>query len=63
MERKIFNSDNLRLKRDLWLNSDYWTLRSADSFQRSIACPIDGCGYICYAYVFDNHGIIPVCTI
>ena len=64
MERKIFNSDESRIKLDFNFEQDcYWHLRSACNDRRFAICSADEDGCINYSTIIFNDGILPVCTI
>ena len=61
MDRKIFNSRELRIKLDVdEFKPCRWWLRGCNSFFICIYCNGD---FDYYVFGFSNKGILPVCTI
>ena len=63
MERKIFNSRESRIKRDLDLTPCCWWLRSREGTSYSYQGYVYFIGNIAYTLGTYSDGIVPICAI
>ena len=63
MKRKIFNSDESRIKCNFRFKCHSWRLRSADSDYSTCASYVSYLGFAHNSFAYYDIGVLPICMI